>query len=78
LNPSGGGGAYVARIYHPELPYPKQIPLEEVSPIMNEDLKPPQSYSKLDHRKHLGTAISIAALLQDHLRNFNPLLLPTN
>lgn len=53
------------------IPYRDRIPLEQVSKLLNQDLKPPQSYCELNPEKNRSwaTAVSVAGLLYGHRRS---------
>ncbi|MFC1562844.1 hypothetical protein ACFL4Z_02195 [candidate division KSB1 bacterium] len=50
-------------------PFKLEIPRSQVSHLLNQDLKPPQSYCSLKNNKPWAEAVSIAALLQANFRN---------
>jgi predicted transcriptional regulator len=49
--------------------YKVNVPLTQVSHLLNKDLKPPQSYCNLKENKAWADAVSIAALLQSRFGN---------
>lgn len=49
-------------------PYAAEIPLSQLSGLVQHELRPPQSYCRLDDDKPLGKAVSLAALLHGRFR----------
>ena len=54
------------------VPYAARMPLCQVEYLLEEDLKPPQSYCELHSDRPWGKAISIAALLHGCHRTIGP------
>lgn len=53
------------------VPYLDRVPLDQLTHLMHQDLKPPQSYCELNPEKNnaWATAVSIASLLHGHRRS---------
>lgn len=51
------------------LPYKAQIPLSQLTHLLSEELRPPQSYCTLEKNKPWAGAVSVAALLHGSFRD---------
>jgi predicted transcriptional regulator len=55
-------------------PYTEIIPLSQLSYLVNAELRPPQSYCRLENSEHWAEAVSVAALLQNSFRYSRPMV----